>query len=92
MTTTEAADELQERCAQRGEVPDFLLDFLEAHDTGMSVQLPLPSKTASRQMEAWLKRFERPQSTPALALRGTWSLRADRWPLQPLMSAAHGGF
>jgi hypothetical protein len=23
-------------------VPDFLLDFLEAHDTGRPVQLPLP--------------------------------------------------
>ena len=38
----DVADELRERCAQRGEVPDFLLDFLEAHDTGRSVQLPLP--------------------------------------------------
>ena len=30
----DVADELQQHCAQRGEVPDFLLDFLEAHDTG----------------------------------------------------------
>jgi len=38
----DVADELRERCAQRGAVPDFLLDFLEAHDTGRPVQLPLP--------------------------------------------------
>ena len=42
----DVADELQERCAQRGEVPDLLLDLLEAHDTGRLVQLPLPSNTA----------------------------------------------
>ena len=29
----DVADEPRERCAQRGDVPDFLLDFLEAHDT-----------------------------------------------------------
>jgi hypothetical protein len=38
----DVADELRERCAQRGVVPDFLLDFLEAHDTGRPIQLPLP--------------------------------------------------
>jgi hypothetical protein len=38
----DVADELRERCAQRGAVPDFLLDFLERHDTGRLVQLPLP--------------------------------------------------
>src|SRR5215475_6449562 len=42
MTATGAADELRERCAPRGAVPDFLLDFLERHDTGKPVQLPLP--------------------------------------------------
>jgi len=36
------ADELRERCAQRGTVPAFLLDFLERHDTGRPVQQPLP--------------------------------------------------
>src|SRR5262245_31800666 len=35
-------DVADERCAQRGAVPDFLLDFLEAHDTGRAIQLPLP--------------------------------------------------
>ena len=38
----DVADELRERCAQRGAVPDFLLDFLEAQDTGGPIQLPLP--------------------------------------------------
>ena len=38
----DVADELRERCAQRGAVPDFLLGFLEAHDTGRPIQLPLP--------------------------------------------------
>ena len=38
----DVADELRERCAQRGAVPDFLLDFLEAHDTDRPIQLPLP--------------------------------------------------
>jgi len=38
----DVADELRERCAQRGEVPDFLLDFLEAHETGRPIQLTLP--------------------------------------------------
>jgi hypothetical protein len=38
----DVADELRERCAQRGAVPDFLLDFLEAHDNGRPIQLPLP--------------------------------------------------
>jgi hypothetical protein len=35
------ADELRDRCAQRGAVPDFLLDFLERHDTDRPVQLSL---------------------------------------------------
>jgi hypothetical protein len=38
----DVADELRERCARRGEVPDFLLDFLEAHETGRPIQLTLP--------------------------------------------------
>ena len=38
----DVADELRERCARRGEVPDFLLDFLAAHETGRPVQLLLP--------------------------------------------------
>jgi len=38
----DVADELRERCAQRGAVPDFLVYFLEAHDTGKPIQLPLP--------------------------------------------------
>jgi hypothetical protein len=38
----DVADELRERCAQRGEAPGFFLDFLEVHDTGRPVQPPLP--------------------------------------------------
>jgi hypothetical protein len=38
----DVADELRERCAERGEVPAFLADFLERHDTGRPVQLRLP--------------------------------------------------
>ena len=39
----DVADELRERCAESGEeIPIFLLDFLERHDTGTPVQLPLP--------------------------------------------------
>jgi hypothetical protein len=38
----QVADELRGRCAQRGAVPAFLPDFLERHDTGRPVQLPLP--------------------------------------------------
>ena len=38
----DVADELRERCADRGEVPAFLVDFLERHDTRTPVQLPLP--------------------------------------------------
>ena len=38
----DVADELRERCAQRGAVPEFLIEFLEAHDTGGPFQLPLP--------------------------------------------------
>jgi hypothetical protein len=36
------ADELRERCAERGEIPDSLIEFLQRHDTGRPVQLPLP--------------------------------------------------
>ena len=38
----DVADELRERCAERGEVPDFLAEFLERHDTGRPIQLLLP--------------------------------------------------
>ena len=38
----DVSDELRERCAQRGAVPEFLIEFLEAHDTGGPFQLPLP--------------------------------------------------
>ena len=38
----DVADELRARCAERGEVPGFLADFLERHDTGRPVQLLLP--------------------------------------------------
>ena len=44
----DVADELRERCARRGEVPDFLLDFLEAHETGRPIQLTLPMVLACR--------------------------------------------
>ena len=40
--TDDVADELRERCADRGEMPSSLLEFLERHDTGQPVQLPLP--------------------------------------------------
>jgi hypothetical protein len=33
---------LRERCAERGEIPDSLIEFLQRHDTGRPVQLPLP--------------------------------------------------
>jgi CRISPR/Cas system-associated endonuclease/helicase Cas3 len=36
------ADELRQRCADRGEVPAYLEEFLERHDTGRPMQLPLP--------------------------------------------------
>jgi len=38
----DVADELRERCANRGEVPTSLLEFLERDDTGRPVQLLLP--------------------------------------------------
>jgi hypothetical protein len=38
-------DELRERCANRGEVPSYLADFLERFDSGRPVQLPLPLAT-----------------------------------------------
>jgi hypothetical protein len=38
----DVADELRERCANRGEVPFYLVDFLERYDTGRPVQLLLP--------------------------------------------------
>jgi hypothetical protein len=38
----DVADELRQRCADRGEVPAFLADFLERHETGRPVQLLLP--------------------------------------------------
>ena len=38
----DVANALRERCAERGEVPAFLAEFLERYDTGRSVQLPLP--------------------------------------------------
>jgi hypothetical protein len=38
----DVADELRQRCADRGEVPASIIDFLERHDTGRPVQLPLP--------------------------------------------------
>jgi hypothetical protein len=38
----DVADELRQRCADRGEVPSFLADFLERHDIGRPVQLLLP--------------------------------------------------
>jgi hypothetical protein len=38
----DVADELRQRCADRGEVPALLADFLERHDTGRPVQLLLP--------------------------------------------------
>jgi len=41
----DVADELRERCANRGEVPSYLADFLERFDSGRPVQLPLPLAT-----------------------------------------------
>jgi hypothetical protein len=38
----EVADELRERCADRGETSASLLEFLERYDTGRPVQLLLP--------------------------------------------------
>jgi hypothetical protein len=38
----DVADELRERCAEHGEVPAFLVEFLERYDTGRPVQLLLP--------------------------------------------------
>jgi hypothetical protein len=38
----EVADELRECCADRGETPTSVLEFLERHDTERPVQLPLP--------------------------------------------------
>ena len=37
------ADELRERCTEHGEVPAFLVEFLERYDTGRPVQLLLPT-------------------------------------------------
>jgi hypothetical protein len=37
----DVADELRERCADRGETPASLLEFLERYDTGRPVQLLL---------------------------------------------------
>jgi hypothetical protein len=49
----DVSDELRERCAQRGEVPDFLLDFLEAHDTGR----PLQTAASDRDLTPTQKNF-----------------------------------
>ena len=38
----DVADELRQRCADRGEIPGFLENFLERHNTGTPVQLALP--------------------------------------------------
>jgi hypothetical protein len=38
----DVADALREHCAERGEVPAFLAEFLERYDTGRPVQLLLP--------------------------------------------------
>jgi hypothetical protein len=38
----EVADDPRERCADRGETPTSVLEFLERHDTERPVQLPLP--------------------------------------------------
>jgi hypothetical protein len=40
--TDEVADELRERCADRGETPASLLEFLERFDTGRPIQWLLP--------------------------------------------------
>jgi hypothetical protein len=40
--TDDVADELRERCADRGETPPSLLEFLDRYDTGQPVQLLLP--------------------------------------------------
>jgi hypothetical protein len=36
------ADELRQLCVELGEIPSFLEDFLQRHDTGLPMQLPLP--------------------------------------------------
>ena len=41
----EVADELRERCADRGETPTSLLEFLERYDTDRPIQLLLPIAT-----------------------------------------------
>jgi hypothetical protein len=41
----EVADELRERCTDRGETPASLLEFLERYDTGRPMQLLLPIAT-----------------------------------------------
>jgi hypothetical protein len=38
----DVAEELRERCADRGETPPSLVEFLERYDTGQPVQLLLP--------------------------------------------------
>jgi hypothetical protein len=38
----DVAGELRERCADRGETPASLLEFLERYNTGRPVQLALP--------------------------------------------------
>ena len=38
----DVADELLERCAERGDVPALLTEFLERYDDGRPVQLVLP--------------------------------------------------
>jgi hypothetical protein len=38
----DVADELRHRCADRGEMPAALLEFLERYDMGRPVQLMLP--------------------------------------------------
>ena len=42
------ADELRQRCADRGETPASLLDFLERYNTGQPVQLLLPIATSGK--------------------------------------------
>jgi hypothetical protein len=41
----DVADELPERCADRGETPASLLEFLERYDSGRPMQLLLPIET-----------------------------------------------
>jgi hypothetical protein len=38
----DVADELRQRCADRGEIPNSLVDFLERYDTGRPIQRLLP--------------------------------------------------